>query len=71
MEDDIIVDPVESPEIVDDFEIAQDEAVEIKDKFANKLRRRVDQYKVSGFRLSLLIADGCDYCFVFMYFFVM
>lgn len=48
MEDEIIVDQVESPEIVDDFELGEDEAVEIKDKEANKkkLRRRIDQYKV-------------------------
>nr|GEW32898.1 ubiquitin-like domain-containing CTD phosphatase [Tanacetum cinerariifolium] len=47
-EDDIIVDQVESPEIVDDFEIGQDEVVDIKDKDANKqkLRRRVGQYKI-------------------------
>ncbi|KAI7731521.1 hypothetical protein M8C21_014785 [Ambrosia artemisiifolia] len=32
VEDDIIVDQVDSPEIVDDFEIGQDEAVDIKDK---------------------------------------
>lgn len=46
-EDDILVDQVDAPEIVDDFEIGQDEAVDIKDKEVNKqkLRRRVDQYK--------------------------
>ena len=32
VEDDKIVDPVEAPEIVDDFELGQDEAVDIKDK---------------------------------------
>ncbi|KAI3525626.1 hypothetical protein L1887_04551 [Cichorium endivia] len=48
VEDDIIVDQVDAPEIVDDFEIGQDEAVDIKDKEVNKqkLRRRVDQYKI-------------------------
>ena len=48
MEDEIIVDQLESPEIVDDFELGQDEAVDIKDKEVNKqkLRRRIDQYKV-------------------------
>ncbi|CAI0375352.1 unnamed protein product [Linum tenue] len=48
VEDDIIVDPVDDPEIVDDFELGQDEAVEIKDKEVNKmkLKRRVDQYKI-------------------------
>lgn len=51
MEDDIIVDPVESPDIVDDFELGQDEAVDIKDNHVNqqKLRRRIDQYKVHLF----------------------
>lgn len=48
VEEDIFVDPVDSPEIVDDFEIGQDEAVDIKDKEVNKqkLKRRVDQYKI-------------------------
>lgn len=48
VEDEIILDPVESPEIIDDFEFGQEEAVEIKDKEVNKqkLRRRFDQYKV-------------------------
>lgn len=47
VEDDIIVDQVESPEIVDDFELDQDEATEIKDKEVNKqkLRRRIGQHK--------------------------
>ncbi|PON46309.1 Ubiquitin domain containing protein [Parasponia andersonii] len=48
VEDEIIVDQVESPEIVDDFELGQDEAADIKDKEVNKqkLRRRIDQYKI-------------------------
>ncbi|XP_004299902.1 PREDICTED: ubiquitin-like domain-containing CTD phosphatase-like isoform 1 [Fragaria vesca subsp. vesca] len=48
MEDDIIVDPVDSPDIVDDFELGQDEAVDIKDNHLNnqKLRRRIDHYKI-------------------------
>ncbi|KAL6178972.1 hypothetical protein ACLB2K_050488 [Fragaria x ananassa] len=48
MEDDIIVGPVDSPDIVDDFELGQDEAVDIKDNHLNnqKLRRRIDQYKI-------------------------
>lgn len=51
VEDEILVDPVESPEIIDDFELGQEEAVDIKDKEVNqqKLRRRVNQYKVSCF----------------------
>lgn len=49
VEDDIIVDEVDSPEIVDDFELGQDEAVDIKDNEVNKkkLRRRIAHYKVS------------------------
>lgn len=43
------MDEVDSPEIIDDFELGQDDVVDIKDKEVNKrkLRRRVDQYKVS------------------------
>lgn len=43
------MDPVDAPEIIDDFEIGQEEAVEIPDKEVNrkKLQRRVNQYKVS------------------------
>ncbi|GLJ30836.1 hypothetical protein SUGI_0612570 [Cryptomeria japonica] len=48
VEDEIIVDPVDSPEIIDDFELGQDDAAEIKDKEVNKqkLRRRIEQYKI-------------------------
>lgn len=48
VEDDIIIDQVDSPEIIDDFELGQDEVVDIKDKEVNKqkLRRRIDQYKI-------------------------
>nr|VDC82905.1 unnamed protein product [Brassica rapa] len=48
MEDDIIVDQVTSQDIVDDFELGKDEVVDVKDKELNKqkLRRRVDQYKI-------------------------
>ncbi|XP_073023009.1 ubiquitin-like domain-containing CTD phosphatase [Primulina eburnea] len=48
VEDDIIVDPVESPEIIDDFELGQDESVDIKDKEVNKqkLRRRIEQFRI-------------------------
>ncbi|XP_073525376.1 uncharacterized protein [Phyllobates terribilis] len=47
-EDDIIVDQIDDPEIVDDFELGQDEAVEIKDNEANKqkLRKCMDRYKI-------------------------
>lgn len=39
---------MESSEIIDDFELEQDEVVDIKDKEVNKqkLRRRIDQYKI-------------------------
>jgi ubiquitin-like domain-containing CTD phosphatase 1 len=49
VEDDIIVNQMDSPEIVDDFELGQDEAVDIEDDEANKqkLKRRIDQYEVS------------------------
>lgn len=55
VEDDIIVDQAESPEIIDDFELGQDEVVDIKDKEVNKqkLRRRIDQYKVSHLNFRL------------------
>ncbi|PKA47957.1 Ubiquitin-like domain-containing CTD phosphatase [Apostasia shenzhenica] len=48
VEDDIIVDQVDSPEIVDDFELGQDEVIDVKDKEVNrqKLRRRISQYKI-------------------------
>ncbi|KAG0500848.1 hypothetical protein HPP92_000920 [Vanilla planifolia] len=48
IEDDIIVDQVDSPEIVDDFELSQDEVVDAKDKDINKqkLNRRINQYKI-------------------------
>lgn len=48
VEDDIIVDQVDSPEVIDDFELGQDEVVDIKDKDANKqkLRRRIRRYKI-------------------------
>ncbi|XP_008445998.1 ubiquitin-like domain-containing CTD phosphatase [Cucumis melo] len=48
VEDDIIVDQVDSPEIVDDFELGKDEVIDIKDKDVNKqkLRRRISIYKI-------------------------
>ena len=48
VEDDIIVNQMDSPEIIDDFELGQDEAVDIEDVEVNKqkLRRRIDQYEV-------------------------
>uniref|UniRef100_A0A0C9QLY3 protein-serine/threonine phosphatase n=1 Tax=Wollemia nobilis TaxID=56998 RepID=A0A0C9QLY3_9CONI len=48
VEDEIIVDPVDAPEIIDDFELGQDDVTDIKDKEVNKqkLRRRIEQYKI-------------------------
>lgn len=48
VEDDIIVDQLDSPEIVDDFDLGQDEVVDCKDKDVNKqkLQRRISQYKI-------------------------
>ncbi|KAE8009027.1 hypothetical protein FH972_005485 [Carpinus fangiana] len=50
VEDDLIVEETDSPEVIDDFELGNDEAVSIhiKDKEVNKkkLRRRIDQYKI-------------------------
>lgn len=45
------MDQAESPEIVDDFELGKEEAVDVKDKDVNKqkLKRRIDQYKVWDF----------------------
>ncbi|CAH9130735.1 unnamed protein product [Cuscuta epithymum] len=48
VEDEIFVDQADSADIVDDFEIGQEEAVDIKDKDVNKqkLRRRIEHYKI-------------------------
>ncbi|KAG2705405.1 hypothetical protein I3760_05G051600 [Carya illinoinensis] len=50
IEDDLLIEEVDSPEVVDDFDLENDEAVNIhvKDKEVNKqkLRRRIDQYKI-------------------------
>ncbi|CAN0878540.1 Ubiquitin-like domain-containing CTD phosphatase [Linum grandiflorum] len=63
VEDDIIVDQVDDPEIVDDFQLGQDEAIDIKDKDVNKqkLKRRVDQYKVQllNFILNIKLRNPC------------
>uniref|UniRef100_A0A7N0TYQ4 protein-serine/threonine phosphatase n=1 Tax=Kalanchoe fedtschenkoi TaxID=63787 RepID=A0A7N0TYQ4_KALFE len=49
VEDEIIIDQADAPEIIDDFEIGQDELVDVKDKDVNKqkLRRRAQQYKIN------------------------
>ncbi|XP_071714934.1 ubiquitin-like domain-containing CTD phosphatase [Rutidosis leptorrhynchoides] len=48
VEDDVIVNEVDAPVIVDDFEIGLGEVIDIEEKEINKqkLRRRVDQYKI-------------------------
>ncbi|XP_020599261.1 ubiquitin-like domain-containing CTD phosphatase [Phalaenopsis equestris] len=48
VEDDIFIDQLDSPEIVDDLELGQDEVVDVKDKNVNKqkLQRRISQYKI-------------------------
>lgn len=48
VEDEIFVGQVDAPEIVDDFELGQDEVVDIKDKEVNKqkLKRRIKHYKI-------------------------
>ncbi|PIA47263.1 hypothetical protein AQUCO_01400146v1 [Aquilegia coerulea] len=48
VEDEILIDQVDAPEIIDDFELGKEEAVDIKDKEVNKnkLRRRISQYKI-------------------------
>lgn len=48
VEDDIIIDQEDSPEIIDDFELGHNEVIDIKDKDVNKqkLRRRISHYKV-------------------------
>ncbi|ESW31562.1 hypothetical protein PHAVU_002G248400 [Phaseolus vulgaris] len=47
-EEDLLLDPVDSPEILDDLELPKDEAVDIKDMEVNKrkLARRINQVKI-------------------------
>ena len=48
MEDELLVEPVDAPEILDDFEFEEVDNLDIQDREVNKqkLRRRVEQYKV-------------------------
>ncbi|KAJ7561462.1 hypothetical protein O6H91_03G029400 [Diphasiastrum complanatum] len=48
VEDEIFVDPVDAPEVLDDLQLEDEETSAIKDREVNKqkLRRRVKQYKV-------------------------
>jgi ubiquitin-like domain-containing CTD phosphatase 1 len=49
VEDEILVDPVDAPEVLDDFELGDEETIDIKDREVNKqkLRRRIEQFKVT------------------------
>lgn len=57
------MDEVDSPDVVDDFELGQDEVVDIKDNEANrkKLRRRSAQYKVCNLILSLKTFQSIEF----------
>lgn len=48
VEDEIFVDPVDAPEILDDFELGEVNNLDFKDTEVNKqkLKRRIEQYKV-------------------------
>lgn len=66
------MDQAESPEIVDDFELGKEEAVDIKDKEVNKqkLKRRIDQYKVSfdvllNVNYHIVLMFHCTSCIIF------
>lgn len=49
VEDEILVEPVDAPEVVDDFELGQEDTVDIMDREVNKqkLRRRIEQFKLN------------------------
>lgn len=49
VEDEIFIDEVDAPEILDDFELGKKEDVDIKDKEVNKkkLKRRISEYKIN------------------------
>ncbi|EFJ24099.1 hypothetical protein SELMODRAFT_79490 [Selaginella moellendorffii] len=48
VEDEIFVDTVDAPEVLDDFELGEEDTTDIKDKDINKakIQRRVQQYKL-------------------------
>ncbi|KAI5081959.1 hypothetical protein GOP47_0001702 [Adiantum capillus-veneris] len=56
VEDEILVEPVDAPEIVDDFEFEEIDSQDIKDREVNKLklRRRIEQYKLSTYRFAIV-----------------
>lgn len=60
VEDEILVDPVDAPEVLDDFELGDEETIDIKDREVNKqkLRRRIEQFKVT--LLSYLYSFICS-----------
>jgi len=49
VEDEILVEPVDAPEVLDDFELGQEDTVDIMDREVNKqkLKRRIEQFKVT------------------------
>lgn len=49
VEDEILVEPVDAPEVLDDFELGQEDTVDIMDREVNrqKLRRRIEQFKLT------------------------
>lgn len=64
VEDEILVDPVDTPEILDDFELGEEGIIDIKDREVNqqKLRRRIEQFKViflCSLRTALLSINSC------------
>ena len=64
-EEDLIVDPVDTPEILDDFELPQEEAIDTKDMQVNKLKlsRRINNFKVSTIKFHYL----CIFISMFVY----
>lgn len=61
VEDEILVDPVDAPEILDDFEIGEEDILYIQDREVNKqkIRRRVEQYKVGEIACRYLTCQFC------------
>lgn len=53
------MEPVDAPEVLDDFELGQEDTVDIMDREVNKqkLRRRIEQFKVI---FRVFVSDGCS-----------
>ncbi|KAJ6711324.1 hypothetical protein OIU79_007723 [Salix purpurea] len=62
VEDDIIMDQVDSPEIVDDLELGQDEAVDIKDKEVNKQKTEEAYRSIQELDESPIASFFCAHC---------